>query len=90
MLRSYIYEQGLNARRAYFSIRLAVKTSRPLFYPDSEINLSLQMYSILVEIYHLHLEYILSKIIPLFLPCPEGTDNLQIISTTSSPDMFSS
>jgi len=29
VLRSYIYEQGLNARRAYFSIRLAVKTSRP-------------------------------------------------------------
>jgi hypothetical protein len=30
VLRSYIYEQGLNARRAYCSIRLAVKTSRPL------------------------------------------------------------
>lgn len=58
--------------------------SKPVdpFFFNSEINLSLQMYSILVKIYHVYLEYILSKIIPLFLPCPEGTDSLQIIWTT--------
>ena len=37
VLRSYIYEQGLNARRAYCSIRLAVKTSRPHFNKKIEI-----------------------------------------------------
>ena len=31
-LRPFIYENCPSSRRAYFSIRLAVKTSRPHFY----------------------------------------------------------
>lgn len=74
VLKSYIYEQGLNARRAYFSIRLAVKTSRPhylvYFFVKNGQNCSLQIYSFIPY-------FQLSDVIPFH--CIIEKDNHQII-----------
>lgn len=49
VLEPFINENCPSSPRAYFSIRLAVKTSRPHFIVQG-INLSLQRYSFLAEI----------------------------------------
>lgn len=64
VLRPFIYENCPSSRRAYVSIRLAVKTSRPHFITKFEIKiLSRQMYNFKLE-FLLHNLQIHTKIIP--------------------------